>query len=61
MGCVCVCVCGGGGGGGGGALHESSGFLARYVKLRVVHAPGMPGTFAPPPRLSDPDMHPARA
>ena len=23
--------------------------LARYVKLRVVHAPGMPVTFSPPP------------
>ena len=23
--------------------------LARYVKLRVTHAPGMPGTFSPPP------------
>ena len=23
--------------------------LSRYVKLRVVHAPGMPGTFSPPP------------
>ena len=31
--------------------------LARYVKLRVVHASGMPGTFSPPPRVSDPDMH----
>ena len=31
--------------------------LARYVKLRVTHAPGMPGTFSPPPRFSDPDMH----
>ena len=31
--------------------------LARYVKLRVVHAQGMPGTFSPPPRVSDPDMH----
>ena len=30
--------------------------LAKYVKLRVVHAPGMPGTFSPPPRVSDPDM-----
>ena len=28
--------------------------LARYVKLRVAHAPGM---FSPPPRVSDPDMH----
>ena len=31
--------------------------LARYVKLRVAHAPGMPGTFSPPPLGSDPDMH----
>ena len=31
--------------------------LARYIKLRVAHAPGMPGTFSPPPRVSDPDMH----
>ena len=31
--------------------------LARYVKLRVVHAPGMPVTFSPPPWVSDPDMH----
>ena len=33
------------------------GFLARYVKLRVAHAPRMPVTFSPPPRVSDPDMH----
>ena len=31
--------------------------LARYVKLRVAHAPGTPGTFPPPPQVSDPDMH----
>ena len=31
--------------------------LARYVKLWVAHAPGMPGTFSPPPRVSDPDIH----
>ena len=31
--------------------------LTRYVKLRVAHAPGMPGTFSQPPRVSDPDMH----
>ena len=31
--------------------------LDRYVKLRFAHAPGMPGTFSPPPRVSDPDMH----
>ena len=36
------------------ALHRP---LARYVKLRVAHAPGIPGTFSPPPRFSDPDMH----
>ena len=30
--------------------------LARYVKLRFAHARGMPGTFSPPPRVSDPDM-----
>ena len=31
--------------------------LTRYAKLRVAHAPGMPGTFSPPLRKSDPDMH----
>ena len=36
--------------------------LTRYVKLQVVHAPGMPGTFSPPrlqrkPLVSDPGMH----
>ena len=31
--------------------------LTRYAKLRVVHAPGMPGTSVPPPRVRDPDMH----
>ena len=31
--------------------------VARCVKLRVVHAPGMPGTFSSPPRVSNPDMH----
>ena len=31
--------------------------LARYVKFRVAHAPRMPGTFSPPPRVSDPDIH----
>ena len=34
-----------------------NGPLARYVKLRVAHAPGMPGTFSPPPQVSDPGMH----
>ena len=37
--------------------HILHGPLARYGKLRVAHAPGMPGTFSPPPRFSDPDMH----
>ena len=36
---------------------HAHGPLARWVKLRVAHAPGMPGTFSPPPRVSDPDMH----
>ena len=31
--------------------------LTRYTKLRIAHAPGMPGTFSPSPRVSDPDMH----
>ena len=33
------------------------GLLSRYVKLRVAHASGMPGTFSPPPGVRDPDMH----
>ena len=36
---------------------ENHGPLDRCIKLRVVHAPGMPGTFSPPPRISDHDMH----
>ena len=35
----------------------NQGLLTRYIKLQVAHAPGMPGTFSPPPRVSDPDMH----
>ena len=37
--------------------------LAKYLKLRVAHVPGMPGTFSPPlisketAKVSDPDMH----
>ena len=31
--------------------------LAKYVKLRVAHAPGIPGTFYPPPRVRDPGMY----
>ena len=34
-----------------------NGPLVRYVKLRVAHVPGMPGTFSPSPRVSNPDMH----
>ena len=29
-------------------LFAGHGPLIRYVKLRVAHAPGMPGTFSPP-------------
>ena len=35
----------------------SNGPLARYVNLRAAHAPGMPGTFSPPSRFCNPDMH----
>ena len=35
----------------------TNGPLDRYVKLRVAHATGMPGTVSPPPWVSDPDMH----
>ena len=38
-------------------FQQPYGPLARYAKLRVAHAPGMPGTFSPPPRISDSDMH----
>ena len=39
-------------------LHcQYHGPLARYVRLWLAHAPGMPGTFSPPPRVSDPDKH----
>ena len=31
--------------------------LTRYLKSRDVHTPGMPGTFYPPPRVSDVDIH----
>ena len=38
--------------------HRSGyGPLSRYVISRIAHAPGMPGTFSPPPWVSDPDMH----
>ena len=31
--------------------------LIRYVKLQVALSPGMPGTFSPPPRVSDPNIY----
>ena len=34
-----------------------NGPLTRNVKLRVRRRRGMRGTFSPPPRVSDPDMH----
>ena len=34
-----------------------NGSLTRKAKLRVVHAPGMLGTFPSPLRVIDPDMH----
>ena len=37
--------------------HEVNRPLNRYAKLRAGHAPGMPGTFSPPTRFSDPDIH----
>ena len=37
--------------------NQRHGPLARYAKLLVAHAPGMPGTFSPPPQFSYPDMH----
>ena len=36
---------------------RSHGPLARYVKLWFAHASEMPGTFSPPPSVSNPDMH----
>ena len=35
----------------------TNGSLARYLKLRVAHGPGMSGTFSTPPRYKDPDTH----
>ena len=36
---------------------NAHGPLTRFIKLWVGHALGMPGTFSPPPRVSDLDMH----
>ena len=41
--------------------NPNHGPLTRYVKIAAAYAPGMPGTFSPPPRVSDPDMRHARA
>ena len=35
----------------------SHGPVAKHIKLQIAHAPGMPGTFSPPPRVSGPDLH----
>ena len=40
-----------------GQERTSHGPLDRYVRVCVAHAPGMPGTFSPPPRVRDPDMY----
>ena len=39
------------------SIRGMNGPLTRYAKLRVAHAPGMPGTFSPPSLVIDPDMH----
>ena len=39
------------------SILPSNRHLTRYVKLRVAHVPGTPGTFLPPLRVSDHDMH----
>ena len=39
------------------AITLTNGPLVRYAKSPVAHAPGMPGTFSPPPRVNDLDMH----
>ena len=45
------------------AVISANGPLTRYIKLRVAHAPGILGTFPPPPlfkgnkQVSDPSMH----
>ena len=36
---------------------HTHGPLTRYAKLRVAHAPAMPGMFSSPVRVNDPDMH----
>ena len=41
----------------GSVLSLAHGPLTRYVKLRYAHAPGIPGMFSSPQRVSAPDMH----
>ena len=38
-------------------LYLSSWASCQIRKIAGAHAPGMPGTFSPPPQVSDPDMH----
>ena len=38
-------------------VNAINGPLTRYVKLLVEHAPWMPGTFSPPPCVSDRNMN----
>ena len=40
-------------------LKRENHIVATYQirKLCIAHAPGMPGTFSPPLRVNDPDMH----
>ena len=40
-----------------GTAYQIHGSLARYVKLRAAHAPGMSETFSLPSRVNDPDLH----
>ena len=37
--------------------HASQWASCQIRKIAVAHAPGMPGTFSLPPRVSDPDLH----
>ena len=50
-----ICACLSGQGPRTAAGIQRMGFLP--VKLRDAHAPGMSGTFSPPQRVSNPDMH----
>ena len=37
--------------------HVSQRGSCQILQITSAHAPGMPGTFSPPPRVSHPDMH----